>query len=260
MIGGLAYLVLGVSPKWTAKFVPHLSLGTHLCVLDCRRDLSIVGYGYSLMIDVVPCSPLAIIRGHGAELEREDDKRLWGFHLTNVGYNAAESDYPLFGDARSKTWNPKAVTVAFPGMRETRSESKVPKNPKVKDGLTRSTQESFSTWPADLSPELGRREEKLYDPGITVHWFETEAKVRVGNGNYQPVTPGYEDARMHDTDKTIAVIKANDKVYPLRTFVSNAKGLLFDEVVWWSSDGWFVCRGSLGGESGLIWLYSSRRR
>ena len=251
--------LMGASPAWTAKFVPNFRGMTHLRVIDCSRDLSLVGYGYSLMIDAVPCTPIAIIKGHKAEVEGSSKSRFWGFQITKSGYNAAVAEYQQFdeGDQRAK-WNPKIVTVAYPGLRVLPSRAPKPTNSGFESGLYPAKIEYFSTLPKSLEPELKRRNQTLYEPGISVRWIGPNSSVRIGNANYQPVNPGSPYMKLYDSDVTIAVVKSQGIVRPLSSFVLNANNMSFDDIVWRSSYGWLVCRGSRGKESGLIWLYPYR--
>jgi hypothetical protein len=259
MIATLVGLTVGAIVNWSAKFVPYDEEMSHLSVLDCRRDLSLVGYEYSQFVDASPCRPTAIIHGHVAEIEREKNSKLWGFSITKKGYVAALSDYPVFNNKnRIKNWNPKVVSISFPGLQISKSSVRVPKESGFASGLYPAKIESFSTLPSNLKSELKRRNQELYDPGVTVHWMGLKSDVRLGNANYQPVSSSNPTMRLDDSGVTIAVVKIRGAVQPLSTAVSNSNELTFDDIVWRSDEDWFVCRGSRRGVSGLIWLYPKR--
>ena len=59
MVTPLLGLVIGVSPLWRVKFVPGAGGGGHIAILDCTKDLSLVGYSYIFMIDTAPWYPVA---------------------------------------------------------------------------------------------------------------------------------------------------------------------------------------------------------
>ena len=254
----LCILVAGVQPSlphWKTKFVPTERVGTHLTILDCTKKLSLVGYGYSLMIDVIPCTPMAIIRGHDVSQKEPERNRVWGFKVTKGGFLAAIAEYPEF-DRRpqSKPWRPKIIETDGRGKWSVTSGDVMLDQVDLRAGLEPSTSETFSDFPPTLKSEIDRRSEKLYDPGLNVQWISYGKHHSLGNGNYQPVSESNPDMRLHDSDRTIAVVKYQGKVYPLANFVDSS-GLEIDDIVWFSPEGWFVCRGSNETDVGLIWVF-----
>ena len=260
MITLLLLLVAGVRPNlphWKTKFVPTEHVGTHLTILDCTKKLSLVGYGYSLMIDVIPCTPVAVLRGRDVSQKEPEKDRIWGFKVTKGGFLAAIAEYPEFDRGpQSKPWRPKIIETDGRRNWSVTSGDVMLDQVDLRAGLEPSTSESFSDFPTALKPEINRRKERLYDPGLSVQWIVKAKSFSLGNGNYQPVSKSNPDMRLHDSDRTIAVVKYQGQVLPLADFVDSS-GLVIDDIVWFSPEGWFVCRGSAETNFGLIWVFPS---
>lgn len=242
-------------PKFSVKFVDleRFEMSRNNEVTDARWDLSICGYTYTAMVDVIPAMPLAVLRGHPLGMRRRDkehpDAEYWVYSFVAPdAVSALVGDYPSFdrpglfvtAQASGQSWKTVRKLGHLPEPRGKR--------------LTFGEPVSLNKVPAWATKFVQEASPRGFEQRVNVQKSRGGKTYQLVNLTYYPITPGY-DACMFDAEETEAFVALQHTCVPLSSCVKGYGKCDFGEIVWASPNGWFVTRATRNGHDGFAWLY-----
>lgn len=250
-------------PSYRARFVDmhDARLGGRNSVADAAADLSLVGYTYDAMIDVIPAYRLCILGGKPCGMEEQNSegdpkKQLWPFRILGKDSVLAQvGDYPIYENGRAgapyvrarRSGNALRVVGRFPSP--TLPKTRVLPFVGKRSGIP-------------VQPWALHEVKRLSTAGYENHSDIAEAAGPGGlayvNYTYYPITPGYEVC-MHDAEQVIPAVRRGNAYRLVQERIVGSARYQLDEIVWASKEGWLVARAQRDGRVGYLWLFPVRK-